>query len=340
MGQIRQPKVYPAHSSKLVSSYQSLGRSGLLQIHHQQQALPLNEQSYGPESQAICNLILTGATGLVGTAVLHHILSLPATSPVAQKISRVSIISRRPEIPLLQHANRPKENTFTKVEVLAHQDFKDYEKDGLLGKLKEWKDNEKIGVVWALGVSQGLTSSEAQYDEITRVYPLEAARAFSQMLGVKQLNFVYVSGEGANPSPGFMTPLFGRVKGRTETELIELMHTEPYSKNLRVHNVRPGGVDSGAEKGQEVVHELTHANDGGTGGTTRSSLGMRVGEKVLLPLFRSGIYKGMHSPTAELGRVLVELAVGDGEAVSVKGGEAGGRTLPNIALRRLGGSVQ
>ena len=53
------------------------------------------------------HLILTGATGLVGTAVLHHVLSLPATSPLAQKITHLSIIARRAEIPLLEHPDRP-----------------------------------------------------------------------------------------------------------------------------------------------------------------------------------------------------------------------------------------
>lgn len=287
------------------------------------------------------HLILTGATGLVGTAVLHHILSLPATSPIAQKITRLSIISRRPDVPLLEHPDRPKQNTFTKIEVLVHKNFKDYEKEGLLDKLKSAgeADNEKVGVIWALGVSQTQTSSEEQYDEITRVYALEAAKAFSTSLATKQLNFVYVSGEGANPEPGFMTPLFGRVKGRTETELLELMQTGPYN-NLRVFNARPGGVDAGAEPDQKLVWELTHVKDGGTGGQIRNSLGMRVGEKLMLPVFRMGLYKGMHSPTGELGRVLLELAVGEGAAVNVKGTEAEGRTLSCGALRRFGGSVK
>lgn len=285
------------------------------------------------------HLILTGATGLVGTAVLHHVLSLPATSPLAQKITHLSIIARRAEIPLLEHPDRPKQNTFTKVQVLQHGDFKDYDKDGLLEKLKSVEDKEKIGVVWALGVSQTLVNEE-QYKEITNVYPLEAAKTFATRLDAKQVNFVYVSGEGANPKPGFMTPLFGRVKGQTEMDLIKLMQTEPFSKVLKCLSARPGGVDSGADPDQKVVHELTHKKDGGTGGQTRGSLGMVMAEKALLPFFRAGVYKGMHSPTAELGRVLVELAAGDGEGVKVKGAEYDGRVIPNIALRRLGGSVK
>lgn len=283
------------------------------------------------------HLILTGATGLVGTAVLNHILALPATSPLAQKITHLSIISRR-EIPLLNHPNRPKQNTNTKVQVFQHSDFSDYDKDGLLDKLRSVEDKEKVGVIWALGVSQTLVKEE-QYKRITNEYPLEAAKAFATGLDAKQVNFVYVSGEGANPKPGFMTPLYGRVKGQTEMDLIKLMQTEPFSKVLRCLSARPGGVDSGADADQKVVHELTHKNDGGTGGQTRNSIGMVVGERLLLPVLRAGVYKGMHSPTSELARVLVELAAGDGEGVDVKGAEYDGRVLPNIALRRLGGSV-
>lgn len=283
------------------------------------------------------HLILTGATGLVGTAVLNHILALPATSPLAQKITHLSIISRR-EIPLLNHPNRPKQNTNTKVQVFQHSDFSDYDKDGLLDKLRSVEDKEKVGVIWALGVSQTLVKEE-QYKRITNEYPLEAAKAFATDLDAKQVNFVYVSGEGANPKPGFMTPLYGRVKGQTEMDLIKLMQTEPFSKVLRCLSARPGGVDSGADADQKVVHELTHKNDGGTGGQTRNSIGMVVGERLLLPVLRAGVYKGMHSPTSELARVLVELAAGDGEGVDVKGAEYDGRVLPNIALRRLGGSV-
>lgn len=285
------------------------------------------------------HLILTGATGLVGTAVLHHILALPATSPLAQKITHLSIIARRADIPLLEHPDRPKQNTFTKVQVYQHSDFKDYDKDGLLDKLRSVEDKEKIGIIWALGVSQTLVNAE-QYKEITYEYPLEAAKVFSTGLSAKQVNFVYVSGEGANPKPGFMTPLFGRVKGQTEMDLIKLMHTEPFSKVLKCFSARPGAVDSGADADQRLVHELTHKVDGGTGGQTRSSTSMVLGEKALLPIFRAGVYKGMHSPTSELGRVLVELATGDGEGAKVAGTEYDGRVLPNIALRRLGGSMK
>lgn len=282
------------------------------------------------------HVILTGATGLIGSAVLHHLLSLSATSAATQKINKVTVISRRANIPLLQHPDRPRQNTHTKIEVLEHKDFLDYEKLGLLSRLRELGDSDgKIGVIWALGVSQSLVSSEEQYDTITRQYPIEAAKVISRDLGADQVNFIYVSGEGATQKPGMLTPMFGRIKGRTETELIALMQTEPFGRNLKVLNARPGGVDSGAETEQRLVHKLASVNDGGTGGRTRSSILARVAEGSFYRLFRAGMFTSVHSPTGELARALVELATGDGNSVEYEGAQADGRILPNIVLKKV-----
>ena len=65
---------------------------------------------------------------------------------------------------------------------------------------------------------------------------------------------------------------------------------------------------------------------------------MGVLEKAALPAFRS-LLPSMISPTRELGKVLVELACGDG--APHKEGECGvsgeGRTLNNAAMRRIAG---
>lgn len=45
----------------------------------------------------------------------------------------------------------------------------------------------------------------------------------------------------------------------------------------------------------------------------------------------------MFSPTKELGRVLTELAMGDGEPLSGAGVEGEGRTVTNAGMRRLAG---
>ena len=78
------------------------------------------------------HLILTGATGLVGTAVLENML-------MQEGIQRISILSRRPVAMAEGH---------DKVEVIVHKDFNNYD-SALLENLKGAQ-----GCVWALGVSQ------------------------------------------------------------------------------------------------------------------------------------------------------------------------------------------
>lgn len=78
------------------------------------------------------HLILTGATGLVGAAVLDSMLAQEA-------ISRISILSRRPVKMAEGHE---------KAKVIIHKDFKTYDQ----ALLEELKDAQ--GCVWALGVSQ------------------------------------------------------------------------------------------------------------------------------------------------------------------------------------------
>lgn len=75
------------------------------------------------------HLILTGATGLVGSAALAHILSLPAG-----KITKLSILSRRP-VPMAD--GKPN------VEILIQNDFSKIE-PGVLAKLKG-----ADGCIWA-----------------------------------------------------------------------------------------------------------------------------------------------------------------------------------------------
>lgn len=78
------------------------------------------------------HLVLTGATGLVGAAVLENMLA-------QESISRISILSRRP----VQMAEGHE-----KVKVIIHKDYKNYDQ-ALLDQLKDAQ-----GCVWSLGVSQ------------------------------------------------------------------------------------------------------------------------------------------------------------------------------------------
>lgn len=78
------------------------------------------------------HLILTGATGLVGSSVLDAMLK-------SKEITKISILSRRP-VPLAEKS--PKVNT------IIHKDFTNYESQ-VLEQLQGAN-----GVVWALGISQ------------------------------------------------------------------------------------------------------------------------------------------------------------------------------------------
>lgn len=84
------------------------------------------------------HLILTGATGLVGSAVLHHMITTPT-------VTAISILSRRP-VPMAEG--------HSKVQVIIHKDFTSYPSD-VLEKLKG-----ADGCVWAQGISQSKVSKE------------------------------------------------------------------------------------------------------------------------------------------------------------------------------------
>jgi hypothetical protein len=110
----------------------------------------------------------------------------------------------------------------------------------------------------------------------------------------------------------------------TEASLLSLSKESEYS-NLRPISLRPAGVDP-------TYHEEVKAYI-----PQRTGI-MGAFEKAALPVLRP-LLPSMISPTRELGKVLVELACGDGAAH--KEGESGvsgeGRTLNNAAMRRIAG---
>ncbi|KAE8355674.1 hypothetical protein BDV28DRAFT_26880 [Aspergillus coremiiformis] len=248
------------------------------------------------------HLILTGATGLVGSAALNHILSLPPG-----QISRLSILSRKP-VPIPK--NRPE------ITVINHQDFNEYSPE-LLSTLKP-----ADGCIWALGISQTQASKD-EYIKITKDYPLAAAKAFSQ-LSADSFNFVYVSGEGATQSPGIWTPFFGRVKGECESALIDLSSTSP---SLKPYSVRPGFVDAAGDPQTLASVRMRPGY---------SSFGNQVLLRTLGPVARQFYAEGV-SPTKELGRFLTELASGNGRPLAGEGVGGGGWIVSNRAFREAVG---
>jgi uncharacterized protein YbjT (DUF2867 family) len=86
------------------------------------------------------HLILTGATGLVGSGVLDAMIKM-------KDITKISIISRRP-VPMADDAKDPR------INVIIHKDFTNYPQS-LLDQVKD-----ATGCVWALGISQTEVSKE------------------------------------------------------------------------------------------------------------------------------------------------------------------------------------
>ncbi|KAF2112355.1 hypothetical protein BDV96DRAFT_634088 [Lophiotrema nucula] len=238
------------------------------------------------------HLILTGATGLVGAATLQAMLTTEA-------VTRISILSRRP---VAQAEGQEK------AHVIIHKDYKDYPSQ-LLEQLKDAQ-----GVVWALGVSQNEVSKE-QYEEITYDYPLAAAKAFSTLHPETPFTFIHISGEGATQTPGMFTPIFGRVKGQVESALLDLGKATP---NLKIYNVRPGGVDW--RQHPEIHNYMSH---------------QALYKKAIIPVF--SFWKDMTTPTRPMGKILTELAMSKGEPLEGKDIGQEGRLVPNVALRRMGG---
>lgn len=233
------------------------------------------------------HLILTGATGLVGTGVLDAMIKLPA-------ITKITVLSRRP-VPLAEQANDPR------VNVIIHKDFTKYDKD-VLDQLRDAK-----GCVWALGISQTKVD-KVEYVRITKDYALEAAKAFqniptSDNNANEPFNFVYVSGLGATLEPGMFTAIFARVKGETERELAAMRKANPRFHAL---SIRPAFVDW---QGHEAVE--THGPR------------MLMREKAMATAFRplaTTLWRNSHSPTLQLGDYLAKAAMGRWDGDFARGG--------------------
>ncbi|KAK3338929.1 hypothetical protein B0H65DRAFT_284950 [Neurospora tetraspora] len=267
------------------------------------------------------HLILTGATGLVGSAVLDAMIK-------TKDITKISIISRRP-VKMAEDAKDPR------INVILHKDFEKYDSD-LLNQLRG-----ATGCVWALGISQNAVGKE-EYVKITKDFPLAAAAAFqtlpssgpsgpssspassspeSQSQPQQPFRFIYVSGEGATTVPLDSQPLLSRltnpwfaiIKGQTELSLSQLYSTPgtflPWS-------MRPGFVDPSSHPAITPY-------------IPKPPFLVNLAGCVLGPPIRAG-YKKMWSPTEPLGKFLVEMAMGGWDETIRKEGETGGKGIEKL----------
>ncbi|KZL82803.1 nucleoside-diphosphate-sugar epimerase [Colletotrichum incanum] len=252
------------------------------------------------------HLILTGATGLVGSGVLDAMIKM-------KDITKISILSRRP-IPMVEDAKDPR------INVILHKDFERYDSE-VLDQLKGAN-----GAVWALGISQTKVSKE-EYVKITKNYALEAAKAFANLPPENEpFRFIYVSGKGATQQPGPFSAIFARVKGETETLLSEMRAANP---RLRTESIRPAFVDN-------LNHEAIKPYVPDPGMLYKlMNVSLASMTRSLLPSFVS--------PTEIMGKFMAEMAMGKIDEGLAAGGQGivtlngGLRIVENTGFRRLAG---
>lgn len=151
-------------------------------------------------------VIVTGATGMVGKAVLIECLEDP-------RIDKVLSISRRST-----GISNPK------LTELLHSDFSDFS-----------QVEEELKGYDACFASMGVSSagmSETDYTRLTYDYTLALAKTLYKLN--PEMVYTYVSGMGTDSTENGRT-MWGRVKGRTENDLLKLGFKDAYA-------FRPGAI--------------------------------------------------------------------------------------------------
>ncbi|WVQ79347.1 hypothetical protein IAT38_001444 [Cryptococcus sp. DSM 104549] len=168
-------------------------------------------------------IIVTGATGNAGSAVLTAAIASP-------NISHITVLARREP-----YETSPKVEF---IQIPSSEYPKGFEElpPALIERLRG-----HTACVWAQGISQTQVNKE-EYVKITHDYPLAAAKAFTALgTPAQPFKFIYMSGEGAKQDETGRA-LFSKIKGRTEKKLYEMRKPE-----FEVTSIRPGGIGATAE---------------------------------------------------------------------------------------------
>ncbi|KAI1371429.1 putative nucleoside-diphosphate-sugar epimerase [Hypoxylon crocopeplum] len=249
------------------------------------------------------HVILTGATGLVGSGVLDAMIKM-------KDVTKISILSRRP-VKMAEDVKDPR------INVIIHKDFEKYDSE-VLSQLKG-----ASGCVWALGISQTQVGKE-EYVKITKDYALAASKAFQTLASEQEpFNFVYVSGGGATTQPGRFSAIFARVKGETELALAEMRRANPL---FHGSSIRPAYIDASKHDAIKPYIPVQNAL-------------YRALNPIMGPAIRFGA-QWAWSPTPDLGRFLTEMAMGRyKDQFKAKDIQMEGEfpILENSAFRRLAG---
>lgn len=163
------------------------------------------------------NVLITGATGMVGEGVLLTCLAHP-------DVAKVLVLVRK-ALPF----------SHPKMEVLLHQDFLDLHT--IEDQLKGYQ-----ACYFCLGISS-IGIDKTTYFKTTYTLTLHVAQTLSQLN--PDMTFCYVSGAGTDSSEQGRLA-WARVKGKTENDLLRL----PFKQ---VFNFRPGFIKP--LKAQRFVHK-------------------------------------------------------------------------------------
>ncbi|MCF3110418.1 NAD-dependent epimerase/dehydratase family protein [Niabella sp. CC-SYL272] len=149
------------------------------------------------------NVIITGATGMVGEGVLQECIVNPA-------VKKILLINRKPS-----------GYTHLKIEEILHNNFND-----ISSVADRFKDYDAC--YFCLGVSS-VGMKEPDYYAVTYTLTLNFAKVLAEQN--PQMTFCYVSGAGTDSTEQGRL-MWARVKGKTENDLLKL----PFKA---VYNFRP-----------------------------------------------------------------------------------------------------
>jgi len=171
-------------------------------------------------------VLLFGASGMVGAAVLRECLADP-------RVARVVTVGRTAAA--LHSA---------KLEQIIHADLANY--DSIENSLTDFD-----ACFFCLGVSAAGMSEDA-YGRVTYGYTLAAANALLRLN--PRMTFVYVSGAGTDSSAAGRI-MWARVKGRTENALLALPFAAAYM--LRPGIIQPLHGIKSKTRSYRVFYSLT-----------------------------------------------------------------------------------
>ncbi|KAH6672001.1 hypothetical protein B0J14DRAFT_594908 [Halenospora varia] len=175
-------------------------------------------------------VVLTGATGQIGSEVLTQLIAHPS-------ITRIIILQRR-ALP----SSAP---SSPKIKVVIHKDFLSYSPE----TLKEFQGAEAC--IWAQGGVPWKFPTVEIAKEVNITYPLTFCQAIVPFLAStlerqgKRFKMVYVSGYWSERDQGKKLRLFSdgrKIKGEIENKLLEFKHSDGNEKAFEPIFARVGGV--------------------------------------------------------------------------------------------------